>query len=66
MEFADFKPVAYIESTTSTLFLEKPEETKAYHGILSALAQTALTEGQSRDLISTVATELDKEPHDNA
>ena len=52
MEFAEFKPVAYLESETSCLFLEKPEEITAYRRILGALAQTALGEGQSRELIA--------------
>ena len=36
MEFAEFKPVAYLESETSSLFLEKPEESAAYQRILGA------------------------------
>jgi hypothetical protein len=65
MEFADFKPVVYWESETSSLFLEKPEEIQAYRHILGALADTALGEGQSRELIATLATELyaDREDH---
>ncbi|MGH3928572.1 MAG: Scr1 family TA system antitoxin-like transcriptional regulator [Pseudonocardiaceae bacterium] len=58
MEFAEFKPVAYLESETSSLFLEKPEEIAAYRRILGALADTALSEGQSRELIAALATEL--------
>ncbi len=58
MEFADFRPVVYLESTTSSLFLEQPVEIEAYQQILAALAQTAVGEGQSRELIATVATEL--------
>ncbi len=58
MEFAEFKPVAYLESETSSLFLEKPEEIQAYRRILGALADTALEEGQSRELIAALATEL--------
>ncbi|HWR46671.1 MAG TPA: helix-turn-helix transcriptional regulator [Pseudonocardiaceae bacterium] len=67
MEFAEFKPVAYLESETSCLFLEKPEEIQAYRRILGALADTALGEGQSRELIAAVATGLyaDGEDHDN-
>jgi hypothetical protein len=67
MEFAEFKPVAYLESETSSLFLEKPEEIQAYRRILAALADTALDEGQSRKLIAAVATELyaDGEDHDD-
>ncbi|MDQ3276566.1 MAG: helix-turn-helix domain-containing protein [Actinomycetota bacterium] len=67
MEFAEFKPVAYLEGETSSLFLEKPEETAAYRRILGALADTALREGQSQELIAAVATELyaDGEDHDD-
>ncbi|MGB6161419.1 MAG: helix-turn-helix transcriptional regulator [Pseudonocardiaceae bacterium] len=67
MEFTKFKPVAYLESETSSLFLERPEETQAYRNILGALADTALNEGQSRELIAAVATGLypDGEDHDD-
>jgi hypothetical protein len=58
MEFAEFRPVAYLEGETSSLFLEKPEETAAYQSILAALAETALKEGESGELIATLATEL--------
>lgn len=67
MEFAEFKPVAYLESETSSLFLERPEEITAYQRILGALAEAALGEGESRELIATLATELyaDREDHDD-
>ncbi|HEX5348691.1 MAG TPA: helix-turn-helix transcriptional regulator [Pseudonocardiaceae bacterium] len=67
MQFAEFKPVAYLESETSSLFLERPEEIQAYRRILAALADTALSEGQSRELIAALATELyaDGEDHDD-
>ncbi len=67
MEFAEFKPVAYLESETSSVFLEKPEEIRAYRNILGALADTALGEGQSRELIAALATGLyaDGEDHDD-
>ena len=58
MEFAEFRPVVYMESETSSLFLEKKEETAAYQGILGALAETTLGEKESKELIATVATEL--------
>ncbi len=58
MEFAEFKPVAYLESETSSVFLEKPVEIAAYRDILTLLAETALGEGESRKLIATLATEL--------
>ncbi|MGH3833730.1 MAG: helix-turn-helix domain-containing protein, partial [Pseudonocardiaceae bacterium] len=40
MEFADFKPVVYLENETSCLFLETLEEIEAYQRILGVLAQT--------------------------
>ena len=67
MEFAEFRPVAYLESETASLLLEKPEEIAAYRHILSLLAQTALGERESTELIATLATELyaDREDHDD-
>jgi len=67
MEFTDFRPVVYLDSETSSLFLEKPEETAAYRKILGALGETALGEGESRKLIATLATELhaNREDHDD-
>ncbi len=67
MEFTEFKPVAYLESETSSVFLEKPEEIQAYRNVLAALAEIALGEGQSRELIAALATELyaDGEDHDD-
>ncbi len=67
MEFAEFRPVTYLESTTSSLFLELPEETAAYRSILGSLAETALGEAESRELIAGLATELyaDREDSDD-
>jgi transcriptional regulator with XRE-family HTH domain len=58
LEFAEFRPVVYLEGETSCLFLEKNEEIAAYRLILGALAETTLGERESRELIATVATEL--------
>lgn len=67
MEFTQFKPVAYLESETSNLFLEKPEEIQAYRNILGALAESALSEEQPRELIAGMATRFypDEEDHDD-
>ncbi|MGH3926470.1 MAG: Scr1 family TA system antitoxin-like transcriptional regulator, partial [Pseudonocardiaceae bacterium] len=67
MEFAEFKPVVYLENETTSVFLEKPEEIAAYRNILGALAQTALGEGQSREMIATLATEFygNRKDHDD-
>ncbi|MGH3916607.1 MAG: DUF5753 domain-containing protein [Pseudonocardiaceae bacterium] len=67
MEFAEVRPMIYLENETASLFLEKPEEIAAYRRILGLLAQTALDEGESAKLIATLATELyaDREDHDD-
>lgn len=67
MEFAEFRPVVYLESQTASLFLEKPEEIAAYRRSLGLLADTALGEEESVTLIATLATELyaDREDHDD-
>ena len=67
MEFAEFRPVAYLESQTASVFLERPEEIAAYRRILGLLAETALGEEESAALIATLATELyaDREDHDD-
>ncbi|MGH3684597.1 MAG: helix-turn-helix domain-containing protein [Pseudonocardiaceae bacterium] len=67
MEFAEFKPVVYLETEASSLFLEKKEEIQAYQGILAALADTTLNEEQSVELIVTLAAQLypDEEDYDH-
>jgi len=57
MDFAEYKPVAYLDSETSSLFLEEAEEIAAYRSILAALEKSALDERESRELIAKVATE---------
>jgi transcriptional regulator with XRE-family HTH domain len=58
MDFAQFRPVIYLDSETSNLFLEEPEEIAAYRRILHGLAGVALDEGQSKELIARLAIEL--------
>jgi hypothetical protein len=67
MEFAHFNPVVYLGDETSSLFLETLEEIESYQRILGKLAQTALGEGESRQMIATLATELyaDREDDDD-
>jgi transcriptional regulator with XRE-family HTH domain len=58
LEFAAIKPVVYLDSETASLFLEEEPEIATYREVMRALADTALDEGQSRDLIAGLATEL--------
>jgi transcriptional regulator with XRE-family HTH domain len=67
MEFTEFKPMVYLESEASCLFLEKPQEIAAYQHVLGALAEAALDEEESRKLIASLATEfdVDREAYDD-
>ncbi|MEV4312659.1 helix-turn-helix transcriptional regulator [Actinocrispum sp. NPDC049592] len=58
MEFADVRPVVYVERETCGLFLEERPEIAAYAAILADLAAAALSEDASRELIGDIATEL--------
>lgn len=58
MEFAEFRPLVYLDSETSSLFLEEPAEITAYRRILAGLAEVALDEGQSKEMIASLAIEL--------
>jgi transcriptional regulator with XRE-family HTH domain len=61
MEVRDFKPIVYLDSEISSLFLETPIEIEAYRNILDALDNTALDEPRTRELIAKVALELQEE-----
>jgi len=58
MEFAAFSPVVYLESVASAVFLENSEQIASYQLILAALAETALSHGESKELIVALAAEL--------
>jgi transcriptional regulator with XRE-family HTH domain len=58
MDFASIKSVVYLEAETSTLFLEELDEIASYRRILAALADSALDEEQSAELIRNLAVEL--------
>jgi hypothetical protein len=55
MDVFDFKSVVYIDSETSCIFLERPEEVAAYRDILRRLDGAALHGGQSREVIARLA-----------
>jgi transcriptional regulator with XRE-family HTH domain len=59
MDFAGKIPsVVYLEGETMGLFLETEPEIKTYRRVFAALADAALDEGESRDLIGNLATAL--------
>ena len=64
MEFEELRPIVYIEEQTAGHFLEERVEIATYRKIFAALANCALTEGQSRDLIADLAVSLYGEDRD--
>lgn len=58
MEFTELHPVVHIEAETSALFLERRPTTTAFRRMADALTRVALTEGQSRDWIVSLARKL--------
>jgi transcriptional regulator with XRE-family HTH domain len=55
IESAEFKPVVYLDSEVSSLFLEEPREIAAYRRVLEGLDDVALDEAQSREFITGLA-----------
>jgi transcriptional regulator with XRE-family HTH domain len=60
MKFRDHRPMAYVETSISSLFLEKPHDIAAYQAILNRLAEVALDEGQSRERLVRLANDYDE------
>lgn len=58
MDFTVFKPVAYVEEQTAGHFLEDPEEIATYRKIFASLANCALDERESKELITRLAIDL--------
>lgn len=50
-------PVAYLEAATGAIYLDKPHETGAYNSIWADMANRALNESRSINLIQQVAEE---------
>ncbi len=58
MEFAEMKPVVYVEEQTAGNFMEDAASVAAYRKIFSALADCALDERESKDVIAELAVDL--------
>lgn len=65
MESTEFRPVAYVEEQTSGNFMEDPGEIATYRRIFAELANCALSEAESKDLIARLVIDLyaDREDH---
>ncbi|MEV6811379.1 helix-turn-helix transcriptional regulator [Micromonospora sp. NPDC051296] len=53
-------PVAYLESATGAIYLDKPHETAAYNTIWADMTSRALNEAQSKSMINQVAEEYSR------
>lgn len=60
MEYPGYRPLVYAQTHTASLFLEEPEEVRAYRGLLRELAVHALDAGQSREWLAALASEHDR------
>jgi transcriptional regulator with XRE-family HTH domain len=58
IESAEFKPVIFIDSEVSSLFLEESAEVAAYRQVLKGLDRVALDQAQSREFIADLAESL--------
>ncbi|MFY1697338.1 MULTISPECIES: helix-turn-helix domain-containing protein [unclassified Solwaraspora] len=55
---SDEPTIVYADGLTGALYLDKPAEAAAYEEVWSTVESTALSEAQSRKLISSIAEEL--------
>ncbi|WP_103501283.1 MULTISPECIES: helix-turn-helix transcriptional regulator [unclassified Streptomyces] len=54
----EISDVAYVEELTSALYLDKPEDTRAYQKAFGGLSNAALEPEATRDLLRSVAQQL--------
>jgi hypothetical protein len=59
LEGDQVRPLVYLDNHATGLFLEDPEYVEPYVTLASAIADVALDEGQSRELVATLANEYD-------
>jgi transcriptional regulator with XRE-family HTH domain len=58
-EYREYQPLVYLDNTTTGLFLEDKEYVEPFRVLASAISEVALDEGQSRELIATLAGRYD-------
>ena len=58
VEFAEMKPVVYVDEQTAGNFMEDTAAVAAYRKVFGALANSALEKGESQDLIAELAVDL--------
>lgn len=58
MEFREMNPLVYLDTHTSSVYLETADELRVYRSILARLQDAALDEAESREVIAALAVEL--------
>lgn len=58
MDFAEHRPIVYLENESSSVFLEDPQDLVAYRAVIRDLGAIAPDERQSRELIAKIATDV--------
>jgi hypothetical protein len=59
-EYAKHKPLVYLDNHVSGLFVEDQDFVEPYQALVPTISEVALDEGQSRQLIATLADEYDR------
>src|SRR5699024_6105101 len=59
MEYPGYRPVAYSQTRTASLFLEQEDEVQAYRATLAEIAEYALDGRQSREWLAALVSEYD-------
>lgn len=59
-EFAEHRPLVYLDNHATGLFLEDREYIEPYRTLIPAISEVALDGGQSRELIAALASEYDR------
>jgi transcriptional regulator with XRE-family HTH domain len=59
-EYGDHRPLVYLDNHATGLFLEDREYVAPYRDLVTVLSKAALDEGQSRQMIATLASVYDR------
>jgi transcriptional regulator with XRE-family HTH domain len=59
LEYAEYPPLVYLDNTTTGLFLEDKEYVDPFRELVPVIAEVALDEGQSREMIAALAGQYD-------
>jgi len=65
-EYAHYPPLVCLDTGSSGLFLEDKEHTAPFRTLLPVISEVALNEGQSRELVATLASEYDRRSEQHA